>query len=136
MSTATATRADLPAILTLEESFTEARWSEQAWAEEPASDRGHVLAERDAAGAVLGAATFSSVADVAFNACTTALATDCVSDPDSGAAVSLIAYFGGRPTTLRTRSSASGKLLSPVRWTSVEKGVMSVLYVRPGDSMR
>ena len=35
MIVTTATRADLPAIMQLEQAFTRAGWSEQAWADEP-----------------------------------------------------------------------------------------------------
>lgn len=65
MIVTTATRADLPAIMQLEQAFTRAGWSEQAWADELDSDGRLTLVEKDAAGAVRGVATFSAVADVA-----------------------------------------------------------------------
>ncbi|MFP5417176.1 MAG: GNAT family N-acetyltransferase [Actinomycetes bacterium] len=65
MSVESARHPDLPAILALEESFAEPRWSAQAWAEELASERGLVLVERDADGAVFGVAAFSHVGGVA-----------------------------------------------------------------------
>lgn len=61
----TADRADLPGIMALEACFTMSRWSEQAWADDLASERAHVLVERDADGTVLGVATFSQVAGLA-----------------------------------------------------------------------
>lgn len=56
---------DLPAILTLEETFARSRWSEQSWADELGSERGHVLVERDADGALRGVAAFTHVDGVA-----------------------------------------------------------------------
>lgn len=65
MIVTTATRADLPAIMALEQAFTRAAWSEQSWADELDADGRCTLVEKDAAGAVRGVATFSAVADVA-----------------------------------------------------------------------
>ena len=65
MIVATATHADLPGIMALEEAFTRAAWSERSWAEELDADGRCTLVEKDAAGAVRGVATFSAVADVA-----------------------------------------------------------------------
>ena len=54
MIVTTATRADLPAIMQLEQAFTRAGWSEQAWADELDADGRLTLVEKDAAGAVRG----------------------------------------------------------------------------------
>lgn len=65
MIVTTASLADLPAIMSLEDAFTRASWSEQAWADELTSDGRCTLVEKDAEGVVRGVATFSAVADVA-----------------------------------------------------------------------
>lgn len=56
---------DLGAIMALEASFEHARWSEQAWSEELASERTRVAVDRDPSGAVVGVATFALAGDVA-----------------------------------------------------------------------
>ena len=65
MIVTTATHADLPGIMALEDAFTLSRWSEQSWADEIDADCRLTLVEKDAAGAVRGVATFSAVEDVA-----------------------------------------------------------------------
>ncbi|MDO5629799.1 MAG: GNAT family N-acetyltransferase [Mobilicoccus sp.] len=65
MTPTPATKADLPAIMGLEQAFDHARWSEDAWAEELASPRACVLLERDAEGRVVGVVTFTRVEEVA-----------------------------------------------------------------------
>lgn len=60
----TATLADLPAILVLEENF-EVRWSEQSWRDELTGDGRLVLIARRRSGKVAGVACFQLVDDVA-----------------------------------------------------------------------
>ena len=57
--------SDLAQIVTLEEEFTEARWSARTWAEELVADRALTLVNKDRWGRLLGVATFHWLEDVA-----------------------------------------------------------------------
>ncbi len=57
--------SDLAQIVTLEEEFTDARWSARTWAEELVADRALTLVNKDRWGRLLGVATFHWLEDVA-----------------------------------------------------------------------
>ena len=57
--------SDLAQIVTLEEEFTDARWSARTWAEELVADRALTLVSKDRWGRLLGVATFHWLEDVA-----------------------------------------------------------------------
>lgn len=57
--------SDLAQIVTLEEEFTDARWSARTWAEELVADRALTLVNKDRWGRLLGVATFHWFEDVA-----------------------------------------------------------------------
>ena len=50
----------------------------------------------------------SSAVPFAFSAIATHLVIACFSDPGAAGALKRMSYFGGSPSTARTRSSASG----------------------------
>ena len=57
--------SDLAQIVTLEQEFTDARWSARTWAEELVADRALTLVNKDRWGRLLGVATFHWLEDVA-----------------------------------------------------------------------
>ncbi len=69
----------------------------------------------------------SSVADVAFSAVTTELATARASEPAAGGTAGFRSNLGGSPSSLRARSSASAGFACAVRCTMVLKGVTLAL---------
>ncbi|MDO5535500.1 MAG: GNAT family N-acetyltransferase [Propionibacteriaceae bacterium] len=65
MTITLAERSDLAQIVTLEEEFTDARWSARTWADELCADRAITLVCKDDWGRLLGVATFHWSDDVA-----------------------------------------------------------------------